>query len=183
MSSDSVDADFNFSSRYRQWKNHDLASMGRGLGSYRPPFYENLKPEDEARVWRFIEENYLLRYEKFMAVRFDLVLFRFVDDTFSGVSSGHRDGPPRNVLDMPEQTKLLLAEWHDELDAQPYEDFEEDFDYDASQAKGLAAAKEVKHFLGEGVYLEFRLFRGIAISDGKAVELDMPPFIQRFSGR
>lgn len=180
MSSDSADADFNFPNRYRQWKNHDLAYHGPGLGSYRPPFYENLKPEDETRVWRFIEENYLHRYEAFMAVRFDWFSSGLWTIPYPG-SVADTANVRLERLGMPERTKALLGEWHDELDAQPYDGFNEDFDYEASQAKGLAAAKEVKRFLGKEVYLEFRLFREIIVSDGEAVELDVPPFIQQFS--
>src|SRR4028118_1066050 len=51
-----------------RWTGHDLAVHGPGLGSIRPGFYEGLWREDEPLVWRFIEDNYLLRYRDFLRV-------------------------------------------------------------------------------------------------------------------
>lgn len=67
MGSDDSNLGFAFPRLYRQWVNHDL-KYHEDIGSIRPWFYESLKPEDEPRVWRFIEENYLLKYDDFMAV-------------------------------------------------------------------------------------------------------------------
>ena len=86
-------------------------------------------------------------------------------------------------LGMPERAKGLLREWHDPLDRRPMdEDDEEAFDYEASHARGLAAAKEVKLFLGERIYLEFRPFQEIIITqEGGAEEAGVPEFILGFS--
>ena len=153
VSSNDSNPGFTFPRLYRQWINHDL-KYHEDIGSIRPWFYEGLKPEDQPRVWRFIEENYLLKYDEFMAVRFDW--------SSSGLWEMPFPGSRRDVgniclegLGMPERAKRLLREWHDPLDARPYDEDEEDFDYEASDARGLAAAKEVKLFLGERAYLEF----------------------------
>ena len=53
----------------------------------------------------------------------------------------------------------------------------EDFDYEVSDAEGLEIAKEVKLFLGDDDYVEFRPFREIAIRGGEPVELGVPEFI------
>lgn len=60
-----------FPGLFRSWTSHDLADHGPGLGSFRPGFYEGLEPGDEPIVWRFIEENYLLKYEDFLRVEFE----------------------------------------------------------------------------------------------------------------
>jgi hypothetical protein len=83
---------------------------------------------------------------------------------------------------MPERAKRVRRGWHDPLDARPYDEDEEDFDYEASDARGLAAAKEVKVFLGAQVYLEVRPFQEIVITrGGEAEEVGMPKFILEFS--
>lgn len=180
MSSDDSNLGFAFPRLYRQWVNHDLKNH-EDIGSIRPWFYEGLKPEDRQRVWRFIEENYLLRYDEFMAVRFDWFS--------SGLWKIPFPGSRRDIyniglegLGMPERAKRLLKEWHDPLDAQPYDRDEEDFDQAASDARGLAAAKEVKLFLGEQIYLEFRLFQEMVITrGGRAEEAGVPEFILEFA--
>ena len=54
---------------------------------------------------------------------------------------------------------------------------EETPDYKTLNAKGLEVAKQVKLFLGDDYYVEFRLFRGISVRGGEAVELEVPAFI------
>ena len=56
---------------YRLWTGHDLADHGPELGSYRPEFYGGLRQEDEAVVWRFIEESYLRTYRSFVRADID----------------------------------------------------------------------------------------------------------------
>jgi hypothetical protein len=57
------------------------------------------------------------------------------------------------------------------------------FDYEASDARGLEAAREVKLSLGEKVYVEFRPFQEIVITDdGRAEEIGVPRFILELSG-
>jgi hypothetical protein len=85
-------------------------------------------------------------------------------------------------LGMPERAKGLLREWHDPLDARPYDEEEEDFDQAASDARGLAAAKEVKLFLGERIYLGFRPLQEIVITrGGRAEEAGVPEFILKLA--
>ena len=48
---------------------------------------------------------------------------------------------------------------------------------EASDVEGMEIAGEVKLFLGEDLYVEFRPFRGIAVRDGGAVELEVPRFV------
>ncbi len=181
VSTDDSKAGFVFPRLYRQWVNHDL-KYHEDLGSIRPWFYEGLKPEDQPRVWRFIEETYLLRYDEFMAVRFDWFSSGLWKIPFPG-SRRHIHNIGLEGLGMPERARMLLKEWHDPLDARPYdEEDEEGFDYGASDARGLAAAKEVKLFLGERVYLEFRPFQEIVITrGGQAEEVGVPEFILELS--
>lgn len=165
---------FAFPRLYRQWTNHDL-KYHQDIGSIRPWFYEGLKPEDQPRVWRYIEEHYLLRYDDFMAVRFDWSSSGLWRIPFPG---SYRD--VHNVdlegLGVPERARMLLGEWHDPLGARPVG--EEVSNQAASDTRGLAAAKEVKLFLGERIYLEFRLFREIVITrEGTAEEAEVPEFI------
>jgi len=49
--------------------------------------------------------------------------------------------------------------------------------YEASDVEGLEIAREVKPFLGEDLYVEFRPFQEISIRDGVAGELRVPRFI------
>ncbi len=184
MRTDNPNPGFSFPRLYRQWVNHDL-KYHQDLGSIRPWFYEGLKPEDQPRVWRFIEENYLLKYDEFMAVRWDWFS--------SGLWKIPFPGSRRDIyniglegLGMPERAKMLLKEWHAPLDARldmrPFGEKEYHFDQVASDARGLAAAKEVKLFLGERVYLEFRLFQEIVITEeGRAEEVGVPEFILELS--
>lgn len=167
---------FVFPRLYRQWVNHDLKHH-EDIGNIRPWFYRDLKPEDQPRVWRFIEENYLLKYDDFMAVRFDWFSSGLWRIPFPG---SRRD--VHNIglegLGVPERASMLLGEWHDPLDAQPIGEEDEGFDQAASDAKGLTAAKEVKLFLGERTYLEFRLFQEVVITrEGTAEETGVPEFI------
>ena len=57
----------------------------------------------------------------------------------------------------------------------------EEFDYEVSDAEGLEIAKEVKLFLGDNYYVEFRPFREIAIRGGEPVELACPSSFSRHS--
>ncbi len=170
-----------FPGLYGQWTGHDLAYHGPDLGSFRPRFCEGLRRADEPAVWRFIEENYLLRYENFMGVRFDWSSSGLWEIPFPG---SVRYGPNIGLegWGVPERARKLLEEWHDPLDAQPYDGYEEGFDREASDARGLAAAKEIKLSLGGWVYLEFRPFQEIVITrGGRAEEVGVPEFILELS--
>jgi hypothetical protein len=48
---------------------------------------------------------------------------------------------------------------------------------EAPDVEGMEITGEVEPFLGEDHYVEFRPFRGIAIRDGGAVELEAPRFV------
>jgi hypothetical protein len=82
-------------------------------------------------------------------------------------------------FEMPDQLAARIRAWQANLDSrEPGTDpEEEDFDYEASDAEGLEIAREVKLFLGEDYYVEFRPFREIVVRDGAAVELEVPRFI------
>jgi hypothetical protein len=85
-------------------------------------------------------------------------------------------------LGVPERARMRLKEWHDPLDARPIGEEEEDFEQAASDARGLAAARELKPFLGERIYLESRPFREIVITrGGTAEETGVPEFILKFA--
>ena len=49
--------------------------------------------------------------------------------------------------------------------------------YEASDVEDLEIAREVRPFLGEDLYVEFRPFREIFIRNGGAVELEVPRFV------
>ena len=180
MSTNNPEPGFAFPRLYRRWINHDL-KYHEDIGSIRPWFYEGLKPEDQPRAWRFIKENYLLRYERFMAVRFDWFSSGLWEIRFPG-SVRYGVNICLEGLGLPERAKRLLREWHAPLDAmldmRPFGEKEYRFDQEASDARELAAAKEVRLFLGEQIYLEFRPFQEIVITPGGgAEELGVPEFI------
>jgi hypothetical protein len=167
-----------FPGLFRIWKEHDLADHGPALGTYRPEFYVGLRSEDEAVVWRFIEEHYLLKYRGLVRINFDWVADGLWGIPFPGsVTMGPGLSP--EYFGMPGRLAVRIRDWQANLDSRDYDaDPEaEDFDYDASDAEGLEIAKAVKLFLGEDHYVEFRPFREIVVRDGTAVELEVPRFI------
>lgn len=161
----------------QQWRGHDLAFQ-EDLGGIRPWFYEGLDPRNELSVWRFIEENYLSKYRGFIGVRFEWSAGGLWRLPFPG-SVGYGEHLSPRDFDMPESLVAKIREWHDDLDRRdPTVDPEdEDFDYQTSWVKGLAAAREVKLFLGEDHYVEFEPFQEVALVDGVPVELEVPGFI------
>jgi hypothetical protein len=164
----------------RRWRSHDLA-VHEDLGSIRPPFYEGLRPEDEVLVWRYIEENYLLRYRELIGVRFEWTSDGLWRIPFPG-SVGYGIGLSPSVLGLPGEVVAKIREWHDELD--DLDRLEHDWvDHEASRAKGVEAAKAVKAFLSDAYYVEFEPFREIAMVDGAPVELGVPRYITDLAGR
>jgi hypothetical protein len=97
---------------------------------------------------------------------------------FPGSVSMGLSSSPENY-GMPEPLAARVHAWQANLDTRdPIGEVKhEDFDYEASDAEGLAIAKQVKMFLGDGYYVEFRPFREISIKDGEVVELEVPAFI------
>ena len=167
-----------FPGLYGRWTGHDLADRGLDLGIIRPGFYEGLRREDEPLVWRFIENNYLLRYRDFLRVEHEWTAEGLWRIPFPG---SVRMGEFRSPVDygMPAPLAARLRAWQDNLDTRdPFaEPDDEDFDYEASDAEGLEISKEVKLFLGHGYYVEYWPFREISIKGGEAVELEVPAFI------
>jgi len=168
-----------FPGLYGQWTGHDLADHGPDLGSSRPEFYEGLRRADEPAVWRFIVENYLLRYRDFLRVEHEWTAEGLWRIPFPGsVGMGEFRSPAD--YGMPAPLAARVYAWQANLDTRdPFADpgDDEGFDYEASDAEGLEVAKEVKLFLGDDCYVEFRPFREIVIRDGEAVELEVPGFI------
>ena len=168
-----------FPGLYGQWIRHDLADHGPELGSFRPAFYEGLRRRDEPVVWRFIEENYLLRYKDFLRVEFEWTADGLWRIPFPG-SVGR--GEFRSPVDygMTASLSARIQAWQANLDTRdPFADPDDDegFDYEASDSEGLEVAKEIKLSLGKDYYVEFYRFREIAFRDGEAVELEVPRFI------
>ena len=163
---------------FRLWTEHDLAYHGPEFGSYRPAFYEGLGREDEPVVWRFIEENYLLKYRGFVRIGFDWMADGLWEIPFPGSVTMGLASSPEN-FGMPEPLSARIHAWQANLDSREpgAEPEEEDFDYEASEAEGLEIAGEVKLFLGSDHYVEYREFREISIKNGLAVELEVPAFI------
>jgi hypothetical protein len=167
------------------WQNHDLVNRESEGWDPRPDFYKGLRREDELRVWRFIEENYLLKYRRpLVRIEFEWAAEGLWGIPFPGSLRLGEYLSPR-TFGMPEDLILRIQEWHDELDRRedPSISPEEDpnFDHESSHAKGLAAAKEVKLFLGNDYYVEYRPFREITVRDGEPVELEVPKFIADLS--
>jgi len=163
-----------FQNLFRLWTEHDLADHGPEFGNYRPAFYEGLRREDEPIVWRFIEENYLLKYKSFVRIDFDWMADGLWEIPFPG-SVGLDVSVSPEYFKMPEPLATRTHAWQAALDRLELE--EENPDHEASEAEGLEIAKEVKLFFGEDYYVEFRPFREISIRDGEAIELDVPAFI------
>jgi hypothetical protein len=168
---------------FRQWTSHDLA-FHTDLGSIRPEFYEGLRREDEPKVWRFIEENYLLKYRRpLVRIDFDWMAWGLWDIPFPGsVRMEFALSPAYFGMSGPLAARIQA--WQDNLDSRDVgaDPEEEDFDYEASDAEALEIAKAVKLFLGRDYYVEFRPFREIALRDGEPVELDVPSFITDLTG-
>ncbi len=168
-----------FPGLYGQWTGHDLAYHGPEFGSYRPEFYEELRREDEPVVWRFIEENYLLRYKDFLRVEFEWTADGLWRIPFPGSVGIGKFRSPADY-GMPAPLAARIQAWQDNLDTRdPFADPDDDegFDYEASDNEGLETAKEVKLFLGDDYYVEYWPFREISIRDDEAVELEVPAFI------
>lgn len=163
-----------FSELFGQWTGHDLAYHGPEFGSYRPAFYEGLRQDDEPVVWKFIEENYLRKYESFVRIAFDWMADGLWEIPFPGSVALDVSVSPE-YFGMPEPLATRIHAWQAALDRLEVE--EENPDHEASEAEALEIAKEVKLFLGEGYYVEFHRFREIAIQDGGPVELEVPAFI------
>lgn len=169
-----------FPDLFRLWREHDLADHGPEFGSYRPEYYRGLRRKDEPEVWRFIEENYLLRYEsRLVKIWFDWMADGLWEIPFPGSVTVKVALSP-GYFGMPEPLAARIRRWQDNLDSRDIgADPEED--YEASDAEALEIAKEVKLFLGDGYYVEYRPFREIAVRDGAAVELEVPRFISDLS--
>jgi hypothetical protein len=76
---------------------------------------------------------------------------------------------------MPEELTERIRTWQAAMDR--LEPGEENPNHETSSAERLEIAREVKLFLGDDYYVEFRPFRKIAVRDGEAVELEVPAFI------
>ncbi len=161
---------------FRLWTEHDLADHGPRFGSYRPEFYRGLRRKDETVVWKFIEENYLLKYRDLVRIEHEWFAEGLWGIPFPGsVSLGEYLSPGQ--FEMPQELTQRIREWQGALDGLEPGDEDPSFDYEASDAEGLGIAKEVKLFLGDYYYVEFRPFREIIVRDGATVELEVPRFI------
>ena len=167
-----------FPGLYGQWIGHDLADHGPELGSFRPAIYEALRREDEPVVWRFIEENYLLKYGDFLRIEFEWSADGLWRIPFPGsVGMGEYRSPAD--YGMPALLAARIHAWQTNLDSREpgAEPENEDFDYEASDIEGVEIAREVKLFLGDDYYVEYWPLREISIRGGEAVELEVPRFI------
>jgi hypothetical protein len=81
--------------------------------------------------------------------------------------------------EVPRPPAARIRAWQAHLDTRKSlgERRHEDFEFEASDAEGVKIAREVKLFLGEDYYVEFRPIREIAIRAGGAVELEVPRFV------
>lgn len=176
-----------FLEAYQLWLSHDLAN-------YCPDFYQHLNPKDRGLIWQFIEQHYLSRYRLFIGLRFEWSSDGLWSIPFPG-SVSYGTCLSVDCLDedctcqgecvaLPEAISNAVFAWHLPLDMRSvYEDEDNDdgFDYAVSDALGLEAAKQVKAFLGDDWYVEFKPFQEIKLIDGEAVEMPIPSFIVTIS--
>jgi hypothetical protein len=162
------------------WQNHDLVNRESEGWDPRPEFYKGLRREDELKVWRFIEEQYLLRYMNLVRVEFEWSAEGLWGIPFPGSLRLGEYLSPRDFK-LPENLTVRIREWHGALDR--LDPAGPELEDEASHEEGLAVAKEVKLFLGDDYYVEYRPFREIIIRDGEPVELEIPKFITDLSGR
>lgn len=156
------------------WRSHDLAS-------FRPAFYANLAPGDETRVWGKIEEQYLLRYTRFLRVWFEWGADGIWGIPFPGSVSVRGAFRPDDFGIGPETSARLLL-WHSNIDANPTPWIEGDaFDYEASDREGLEVARLIRRELPPDIYLEFDPFRELKMVGDDVIELPIPPFIERMA--
>lgn len=163
------------------WQNHDLVSRESEGWDPRPEFYRDLRRENELEVWRFIESNYLLRYERFVRVEFEWSAEGLWSIPFPGSLGLGEYLSPTRTFGMPGPLVARIRAWHDALDRlEPGED--PAFDYGASDTEGVEIAKEVKLFLGDDYYVEYHPFREIAVRGGEPIELEVPRFVLDLAG-
>lgn len=172
-----------FPTLYNRWLTHDIAN-------YRSSFYQHLRKDDEPIIWKFIENNYLSTYPHLLGLRFDWSAEGVWAIPFPG-SVGYGGYLSVNCLDvdctcqgecvaLPEAISNAVFAWHEPLDLRPIEsllDNDDPFDYAVSDALGLEAAKQVKAFLGDDWYVEFKPFQEIKLINGEAIETPVPSFI------
>lgn len=161
-----------FPDRYKHWCSHDLD------GGY-SKLYKGLQVEDRAKVWAFIEENYLERYRLILLLGFDWGAEGIWSPPFPGSVAMGGAWDLKN-LGLPEEVAATVLEWHDFADERnaPW-DPNCTFDYDSWGRWGLQVAKRVRLALPEDIYLEYHPFRQLVAGDrGSVLELEVPAFIQ-----
>lgn len=161
-----------FPDLFRLWTGHDLGVPGFGFGDRRPEFYGGLRREDEPAVWHFIEENYLSKYEDLVRVAHEWFAEGLWGIPFPGSVSLGEYLSPRD-FGMTEGLTERIVGWQAALDRLELDQSPDE----ASNTQGLEIAREVKLFLGDDYYVEYRPFQEISIRDGEAVELEVPAFI------
>ena len=165
---------------YQMWRNHDL----RYKLTYfeRHPLWQNLRVEDEERVWLFIEEHYFDRYHKFIQIYPEWEStglwkkpFPGSDDLGFNISCDH--------LGLPQDVCKKVQEWQDYFDnyAEPWNK-EDPCDYQKLNEWGLAVAKEVKRCAPPDFYVEYNQLCELVIIDDEVIELDVPEFIRNLTG-
>ena len=167
-------SEFLFFDRYQLWVEHDLAN-------YRPPFYKNLRVEEQITVWRFIEQHYLSKYERLFRVEFDWSAGGLWGIPFPGsVSLSGCYGP--EDLNLPDSLAVQLTRWHKSIDNNfdPWSNSAGAFDWEASDKEGLAIAKRIKAHIGPDIYLEFNPYRELVKLGNEIIEMPVPDFAALF---
>lgn len=156
---------------------HQEQTSNETITLERYPIYEHLAVEDEMIVWRYIEDNYLNKYSKFMCLRFEWSFLACWEIDYPGSWQLGEDIMPEE-LNLPQTILDALEAWHSERDrnSKPWNE-DDDFDYVSSDAKGLACALSMRPYISDDVYFEYSDFREIKMVNGVAVELPVPSFI------
>lgn len=166
-----------FPDRYQKWCDHDL-------DGFASPLYKGLRPEDRPKVWRFIEEQYLEKYQRILTVNFDWGAWGLWQPLFPGSLDMGLAIPPEQFGLPPEIAASLLA-WQEYGDQhmEPWNP-KNVFDHDMWSAWGLQVAKRVAVAVPRNIYLEYHPFRQLVVGErGEIVELEVPAFIRELTGQ
>jgi hypothetical protein len=166
--------------KYLYWRGHALRYSIPYIDRY--PLWKNLKPDDELKVWHYIEDHYLEKYRMFFQVDVDWGSTGLWEIQTPG-STGTLACYPNDYLGSPPQVVKDLTEWVQGYDenAQPWKS-DDAFDYDEFAQNGLEIAKKIKLYAPKDIYLQFHVFQEIVVIDDGVIELDVPLFIQNLTG-
>ena len=156
---------------YESWLSHDVNRRKMWL-------FKGVPDHDLVVYWEIMERKYLNRYKMFIRMDFEF--------SASGLSwidyPGQRHSSPDLLYDnfpgLPESSIAELQEWLSFVGRLTLQ-HGTPADWHRSEEWGLSVAKGMGPYVPEDIYFEFRYLRRIVVRDGKGVELDYDPEIQR----